>query len=153
VPNFLMNVAMFTGCYMAAFLLMWRLAIVGFPFVILLVIPGLVYGKILLGLTRKIRDEYNKAGTLVEQAMSSIRTVYSFVGEQKTMDEFSDALNGSVKLGLKQGLAKGVAIGSNGVSFAVWAFMSWYGSKLVMYHGGEGGTVFAVGAAIAIGGL
>ncbi|KAI3997625.1 hypothetical protein MKX01_011042 [Papaver californicum] len=153
VPNFLMNVAMFTGCYMAAFLLMWRLAIVGFPFVLLLVIPGLVYGKILLGLTRKIREEYNKAGTLVEQAISSIRTVYSFVGEQKTMDEFSDALNGSVKLGLKQGLAKGVAIGSNGVSFAVWAFMSWYGSKLVMYHGGEGGTVFAVGAAIAIGGL
>ncbi|KAI3903861.1 hypothetical protein MKW92_023993 [Papaver armeniacum] len=153
VPNFLMNVAMFTGCYLAAFLLMWRLALVGFPFVLLLVIPGLVYGKILLGLTRKIREEYNKAGTLVEQAISSIRTVYSFVGEQKTMDEFSDALNGSVKLGLKQGLAKGVAIGSNGVSFAVWAFMSWYGSKLVMYHGGEGGTVFAVGAAIAIGGL
>ncbi|KAI3855241.1 hypothetical protein MKX03_026099 [Papaver bracteatum] len=153
VPNFLMNVAMFTGCYLAAFLLMWRLALVGFPFVLLLVIPGLVYGKILLGLTRKIREEYNKAGTLVEQAISSIRTVYSFVGEQKTMDEFSEALNGSVKLGLKQGLAKGVAIGSNGVSFAVWAFMSWYGSKLVMYHGGEGGTVFAVGAAIAIGGL
>ncbi|OVA14323.1 ABC transporter [Macleaya cordata] len=153
VPNFLMNVAMFVGCYIAAFLLMWRLALVGFPSVVLLVIPGLVYGRILMGLTMKIREEYKKAGTLVEQAISSVRTVYSFVGEQKTMEEFSASLGGSVKLGLKQGLAKGVAIGSNGVSFAVWAFMSWYGSKLVMNHGGQGGTIFAVGAAIAIGGL
>ncbi|KAK6155140.1 hypothetical protein DH2020_009388 [Rehmannia glutinosa] len=31
--------------------------------------------------------------------------------------------------------------------------MSYYGSRLVMYHGAQGGTVFAVGAAIAIGGL
>ncbi|KAJ4953392.1 hypothetical protein NE237_030224 [Protea cynaroides] len=31
--------------------------------------------------------------------------------------------------------------------------MSWYGSRLVMYHGGKGGTIFAVGAFITIGGL
>ncbi|KAL7100803.1 hypothetical protein ACP275_08G017700 [Erythranthe tilingii] len=31
--------------------------------------------------------------------------------------------------------------------------MSYYGSRLVMYHNAQGGTVFAVGAAIAIGGL
>ncbi|XP_073286737.1 ABC transporter B family member 15-like [Primulina huaijiensis] len=31
--------------------------------------------------------------------------------------------------------------------------MAYYGSRLVMYHGAQGGTVFAVGAAIAIGGL
>ncbi|KAM7508090.1 hypothetical protein LguiA_018543 [Lonicera macranthoides] len=29
--------------------------------------------------------------------------------------------------------------------------MSYYGSRMVMYHGAHGGTVFAVGAAIAIG--
>jgi ATP-binding cassette subfamily B (MDR/TAP) protein 1 len=54
---------------------------------------------------------------------------------------------------LKQGLAKGLAIGSNGVVFAIWAFMSYYGSRMVMYHGAEGGTVFAVGASLAVGGL
>ncbi|KAK9271758.1 hypothetical protein L1049_002121 [Liquidambar formosana] len=153
VPNFLMNAATFIGAYIAAFLMLWRLAIVGFPFVVLLVIPGLMYGRTLMGLARKIREEYNKAGTVAEQAISSIRTVYSFVGENKTIAEFSAALQGSVKLGLRQGLAKGLAIGSNGVVFAIWAFMSYYGSRMVMYHGAEGGTVFAVGAAIAVGGL
>ncbi|CAO2820874.1 unnamed protein product [Amaranthus hypochondriacus] len=153
VPNFVMNTSTFIGSYVAAFILLWKLALVGFPFVILLIIPGLLYGRILMGLARKLTLEYNKAGSVAEQAISSIRTVYAFVGESKTMEKFSGALEGSVKLGLKQGLAKGVAIGSNGVSFAVWAFSTWYGSKLVMYHGAQGGTVFVVGAALSVGGL
>ncbi|CAK8533573.1 unnamed protein product [Lathyrus sativus] len=153
VPNFMMNASMFFGSYIVAFAMLWRLAIVGFPFIVLLVIPGLMYGRTLMGLARKIRDEYNKAGTIAEQAISSIRTVYSFAGENKTIAAFSDALEGSVKLGLKQGLAKGLAIGSNGVVFAIWSFMAYYGSRMVMYHGAKGGTIFAVGASLALGGL
>ncbi|KAM5581523.1 hypothetical protein ABKV19_010648 [Rosa sericea] len=126
VPNFIMNCSLFFGSYVAAFIMLWRLAIVAFPFVVLLVIPGLIYGRILMGLARQIRDEYNKAGTIAEQALSSIRTVYAFVGETKTISEFSAALQGSVKLGLSQGLAKGLAIGSNGIAFAIWSFMSYY---------------------------
>jgi ATP-binding cassette, subfamily B (MDR/TAP), member 1 len=148
-----MNASMFIGSYIVAFALLWRLSIVGFPFVVLLVIPGFMYGRTLMGLARKMREEYNQAGTIAEQAISSIRTVYSFAGESKTITAFSDALEGSVKLGLKQGLAKGLAIGSNGVVFAIWSFMSFYGSRMVMYHGAKGGTVFAVGASLALGGL
>ncbi|ONK70235.1 uncharacterized protein A4U43_C05F31650 [Asparagus officinalis] len=85
---------------------------------------GLMYGRILMSLARKIREEYNNAGTIVEQAVSSIRTVYSFVGEKKTMAAFSAALEDSVKLGLRQGLFKGLAIGSNGIARSpFWAFM------------------------------
>ncbi|KAG5624318.1 hypothetical protein H5410_009536 [Solanum commersonii] len=153
VPVFLMNVATFTGSYVVGFLMIWKLALVGFPFIIFLVIPGLMYGRALMGIARKIRDEYGKAGIIVEQAISSVRTVYSFVGENKTIAEYSNALQGTVDLGLKQGLAKGLAIGSNGIVFAIWSFMSYYGSRMVMYNGEHGGTVFAVGAAIAIGGL
>ena len=148
-----MNLATFLGSYMVAFIMLWRLAIVAFPFVVLLVIPGFIYGRALMGIARKMRIEYNKAGTLAEQAISSIRTVYSFVGEKKTIDGYSSALRGTVELGLRQGLAKGLAIGSNGLVFAVWSFLSYYGSNMVIYHGARGGTVFTVGAAIAIGGL
>ncbi|KAJ8567014.1 hypothetical protein K7X08_019222 [Anisodus acutangulus] len=55
-----------------------------------------------MGIARKIRDEYGKAGTIVEQAISSVRTVYSFVGESKTIAAYSNALQGTVDLGLKQ---------------------------------------------------
>ncbi|WOL19108.1 multidrug resistance protein [Canna indica] len=153
VPNFIMNISTFVSSYVTGFFMVWRLAVVAFPTVVLLIIPGLMYGRILIDLARKIRVEYNKAGTIVEQSVSSIRTVYSFTTEDSTMIKFSAALNHSVKLGLKQGLAKGLALGSNGVTYAIWSFMAWYGSRLVMYQGQKGGTIFAVGVAIIAGGL
>ncbi|PWA34316.1 ABC transporter family protein [Artemisia annua] len=153
MPVFVMNLVDFAGGYVVAFILLWRLAIVAIPFIMVLVIPGLIYGRVLMSLSRRIREEYNKAGTVAEQAISSVRVVYSFVGEHKTISEYSAALQGTLKLGLKQGLAKGLAIGSNGVVFSVWSFLCWYGSKLVMHHEAKGGTVFSVGIAITFGGL
>lgn len=148
-----MNVTTFISSYIVALLMLWRLAILGLPFVVLLVIPGLIYGKSLMGIARKMKEEYNKAGTIAEQAISSIRTVYSFVGESKTTKEYSEALQGTVDLGLRQGLAKGLAIGSNGLVFAIWSYMAYFGSRMVMYHNARGGTAFAVGASIIVGGL
>nr|XP_043634304.1 ABC transporter B family member 15-like [Erigeron canadensis] len=154
LPVFVMNVAGFCGAYIMSFMLLWRLAIVGLPFIIILVIPGLIYGRVLVSLSRQIREEYNNAGVVVEQAISSVRTVYSFVRESKTIREYSAALQGTMKLGINQGLAKGLAMGSNsGVVFAVWSFICWYGSRLVMYHGAKGGIVFGVGSSITYGGL
>ncbi|XP_039158012.1 ABC transporter B family member 15 [Eucalyptus grandis] len=153
VPNLLVNVSLFVGSYIVAFIMLWRLAIVGFPFVVLLIIPGMIYGRTLLIIARKIREEYSKAGTIAEQAVSSIRTVYAFVGESKTLSKFSKALEGSVKLGLRQGLARGLAIGSNGIVFAIWSFMAYYGSRMVMYHHYKGGTVYIVGLSVSLGGV
>ncbi|VVB04305.1 unnamed protein product [Arabis nemorensis] len=153
LPNFLMSASTFVGSYIVGFILLWRLTIVGLPFVVLLVIPGLMYGRALMSISKKIREEYNEAGFVAEQTISSVRTVYAFSGERKILSKFSTALQGSVKLGIKQGLAKGITIGSNGITFAMWGFMSWYGSRMVMYHGAQGGTVFAVAASVAIGGV
>eukprot|EP01018_Ginkgo_biloba_P008960 Gb_02468 [translate_table: standard] len=147
-----MNASTFCGSYLAAFYLSWRLAVVACPFIILLLIPGIMYGRLLIGLARKKHAEYNIAGNVAEQALSSIRTVFSFVGEQRTITKFSAALDGSVKLGFKQALAKGMAIGSNGVSFAIWAFLAWYGSSLVMYRGETGGKIYSTGVSIILGG-
>ncbi|KAL8114655.1 hypothetical protein AgCh_021498 [Apium graveolens] len=153
VPVFLMNASIFFGSYIAAFLMLWRLAIVGLPFAVLLIIPGLIYGRTLTGIARKMRVEYNKADAITEQAISSIRTVYSFVAEKRIVSDYLAALEGTVKLGLKQGLAKGLAVGSNGVVFAIWSFMSYYGSRMVMYNNAQGGTTLQVGSCIIVGGL
>jgi ATP-binding cassette, subfamily B (MDR/TAP), member 1 len=153
VPNFVMNCSLFLGSYAFGFVLLWRFTLVALPSVLLLIIPGFMYGRIIIGLARRIREQYTRPGAVAEQAVSSVRTVYSFVAERDTMAQFSAALEESARLGIKQGLAKGVAIGSNGITFSIWAFNVWYGSRLVMYHGYQGGTVFAVSAAIVVGGL
>lgn len=153
LPNFLMNLSAFVASYIVGFILLWRLAIIGFPFIVLLLIPGLMYGRALISISRKIREEYNEAGSIAEQAISSVRTVYAFGSEKKMIEKFSAALQGSLKLGLRQGLVKGISIGSNGITFTIWVFMTWYASRLVMHHGSKGGTIYAVIVCITYGGM
>ncbi|XP_020581200.1 putative multidrug resistance protein isoform X2 [Phalaenopsis equestris] len=153
VPNFIMNTATFVSSYIAAFLLQWRLTLIAFPTVLLLIIPGLIYGRVLLTLSRQIHVQYNKAGLIAEQAISSVRTVYSCVTEPTTISSFSSALNSSVRLGIRQALAKGLAFGSNGVTFSIWALMAWYGGRLVILHDVKGGSIFAAGSSVINGGL
>ncbi|XAR51802.1 Xenobiotic-transporting ATPase [Bertholletia excelsa] len=106
-----------------------------------------------MGIARKMKNEYSRASTIAEQAISSVRTVYSFVGETKTIAEYSAALQGTAKLGLKQGLIKGLAIGSSGIAYAILSFMTYYGGRMVIDHGASGGTIYTVSAAIAVGGV
>ncbi|WVZ77552.1 hypothetical protein U9M48_025409 [Paspalum notatum var. saurae] len=152
LPNFVMNATMFVASYTVGFALLWRLTLVGLPSALLLIIPGFLYARFQTGLARRIRDQYARPGAIAEQAMSSVRTVYSFVAETSTAASFSAALEESVRLGIRQGLAKGLAFGSGGIRVAIFAFNVWYGSRLVMYHGYKGGTVYMVSVIIVAGG-
>lgn len=153
LPNFLMNIATFFTSQTIALYLCWRLAVVTLPMLSLLIVPGIVYGKLLVDVGRKIQEAYAVAGAIAEQALSSIRIVFSNVGEKQTEESFSAALEQSLKFGLKQGLMKGMAVGSVGIGFAVWAFQAWYGSIMVIEKGAKGGDVFNAGVCIVVGGL
>ncbi|XP_068643273.1 putative ABC transporter B family member 8 [Aristolochia californica] len=153
VPTFLMHSAVFISGLAFCSYFSWRLSVVAFPLVILLIIPGLLYGKYLLYLSKKSHKEYGKANIIVEQALSSIRTVYSFTAEKRTVSKYSAILEKTSKLGIAQGFAKGLAVGSTGLSFAIWAFLAWYGSRLVMYKGESGGRVYAAGISFILGGI
>lgn len=131
-----------------AFLLSWRLALAAFPLTLFFIAPGIGFGKVLKGLGTKMKDAYGIAGSIAEQAVSSIRTTYSYVGEHQTLHRFSCALKKSMKLGIKQGLTKGLLIGSMGTIYAVWAFQAWIGSVLVIQGSVTGGIVFIAGVSI-----
>lgn len=89
----------------------------------------------------------------MEQALASIKTVYSFTAEKMIVSKYSTILDRTTEMGLKQGIAKGLAIGSTGLSFAIWALIAWYGSRLVMYKGESGGRIYSSGLAFVLGGL
>lgn len=101
----------------------------------------------------QINGAYGVAGGIAEQAISSIRTVYSYVGEHQTLKKFSIALEKVTQLGIKQGFTKGLLIGSMGMIYAAWAFQAWVGSKLVIERGEKGGLVFVSGICVILGGL
>lgn len=134
-------------------MLSWRLAVAAFPFSLMVIIPGVGFGKVLKDLGIKMKDAYGVAGGIAEQAISSIRTVYSYVGEHQTLDRFSRALQKCTDLGIKQGFMKGILIGSMGMVYASWAFQAWVGSLLVSEKGEKGGFVFISGLCLILGGL
>ncbi|CAK9182512.1 unnamed protein product [Ilex paraguariensis] len=153
MPNFLMNIATFITSEVVALYLCWKLAVIAIPALSVLIIPGIIYGRMIAALGKKILLSYGAAGSIAEQAFSSIRTVLSCGGEDQTKRSYSAALQGSLKLGIKQGLIKGYALGSIGIAFAVWSFQAWYGSILVTEKRLKGGDVFTSGVCIIVGGL
>ncbi|OVA17622.1 ABC transporter [Macleaya cordata] len=153
IPNFLAHVSSFVSCLTLAFILSWRLALAVLPFSLMFIIPGVAFGKHLMRLGTKMKDAYGVAGGIAEQAVSSIRTVFSYVGELQTLEGFSQELQRSMELGIKQGFTKGLMIGSMGMIFATWAFESWVGSMLVIERGERGGPIFIAGICIILGGL
>ncbi|CAA7045114.1 unnamed protein product [Microthlaspi erraticum] len=141
-----------TGLVFASYF-SWRLTVVALPTLVLLLIPGLIYGKYLVYLSKKSFKEYAKANSIVEQALSSIKTILSFTAETQIIKNYSEILERHRKLGLKQGLAKGLAVGSTGISFTIWAFLAWYGSRLVMHKHETGGNIYAAGISFVLSGL
>ena len=136
-----------------AFLLSWRLALAAFPLTLFFIAPGIGFSKVPKGLGTKMKDAYGIAGSIAEQAISSIHTTYSYVGEHQTLHRFSCALKKSMKLGIKQGLTKGLLIGSMETIYAVWAFQAWVGSVLVIQGSETGSIVFIAGVCIMVGGV
>ncbi|RZC50174.1 hypothetical protein C5167_018600 [Papaver somniferum] len=152
VPLFLMHTCTFVSGLALSMYLSWRLFVVVFPLVILLLIPGIIYAKYLLHLSKKSSKEYDRANTIIREALSSIKTIYSLTIERMIVARYSEMLDTTLKIGLKQGLAKGLAVGSNGLAFLIWAFIAWYGSQLMMHKGESGGNIHSAGLCFIIGG-
>ncbi|XP_065848647.1 putative ABC transporter B family member 8 isoform X2 [Euphorbia lathyris] len=153
VPIFVMHATVFMSGIGFSTYFSWRLSIVAFPTLLILIIPGMIYGKYLVYLAKKGEKEYGKANAIIEQALSSIKTVYSFTAEKRIVERYSGILERTSKLGIRQGIGKGIAVGSTGLAFAIWAFLAWYGSRLVMYKGESGGRIYAAGISFILGGL
>ncbi|XP_057811074.1 putative multidrug resistance protein [Salvia miltiorrhiza] len=153
IPNTLAQFCALVFGLAVAFLLSWRMALASLPFALGFIIPIVAFGRLMMKTGVKSKDAYEVAGSIVEQAISNIRTVYSYVGEQNTVKQYGHALEESTRLGIKQGLTKGLMIGSMGMLFATWAFQSWVGGLLVTEHGESGGRVFVSGASIITGGM
>ncbi|KAJ8615583.1 hypothetical protein MRB53_034955 [Persea americana] len=153
IPNFISNLTTFFVCIGAAFMFSWRLTLASLPFTLFFIVPGVVFGKLMKDQEVNMQEAYGVAGGIAEQAISSVRTVVSYVGERRTLERFSQALGLSMEFGIKLGLMKGYAIGSLGVLFAVWSFVGWRGSVLVTEKGAKGGDVFIAARLILWAGL
>lgn len=88
------------------------------------------------------------------QALSQIRTVYSFVGESKAATAYAKALQTTLSIANRVALLKGLSVGiMHGTLIGVWALLFWYSSILVLRGVTYGGKAFRTIVCSVVSGL
>ncbi|KAK3142408.1 hypothetical protein QOZ80_4BG0346050 [Eleusine coracana subsp. coracana] len=154
VGNFIHYLATFLAGLVVGFVSAWRLALLSIAVIPGIAFAGGLYAYTLTGLTSKSRDSYANAGIIAEQAIAQVRTVYSYVGETKALNSYSDAIQNTLKLGYKAGMAKGLGIGCTyGIACMSWALVFWYAGVFIRNGQTDGGKAFTAIFSAIVGGL
>ncbi|KAF9621373.1 hypothetical protein IFM89_020032 [Coptis chinensis] len=147
-------VSTFLGGFIIAFARGWRLALVLLPCFPLIVGAGGVLARIMARMSARGQTVYAEAGNVVEQTVGSIRTVASFTGERLSIEKYARLLEVAYASTVTQGLATGIGVGTLlFVIFCSYGLAMWYGSKLIIEKGYNGGQVINVIFAVMMGGM
>ncbi|KAM0837115.1 hypothetical protein ACQ4PT_061858 [Festuca glaucescens] len=88
------------------------------------------------------------------EAIAQVRTVYSFVGQSKALNSYSEAIQNTLKLGYKAGMAKGLGIGCTYASACMsWALVFWYAGVFIRNGQSDGGKAFTAIFSAIVGGM
>ncbi|KDP36900.1 hypothetical protein JCGZ_08191 [Jatropha curcas] len=110
--------------FAVGFASVWQLTLLTLAVVPLIAVAGGAYTIIMSTLSEKGEAAYAEAGKVADEVISQIRTVYSFVGEDKAIETYSRYLKKALKVGKKGGVAKGVGVGfTYGLLFCAWALL------------------------------
>ncbi|XP_048127331.1 ABC transporter B family member 11-like isoform X3 [Rhodamnia argentea] len=154
VGKFIQLVSTFVGGFVIAFIKGWLLALIMLTMIPLLVIAGGVTSLIISKMASQGQTAYAKAANVVEQTIGSMRTVASFTGEKRAIANYSKFLVHAYSSGVHEGLAAGLGLGSVMlIIFGGYALAIWYGAKLILDHGYNGGTVINVIMAVLTGSM
>ncbi|KAG6719760.1 hypothetical protein I3843_03G024700 [Carya illinoinensis] len=154
VGNFIHYLSTFLAGLVVGFVSAWRLALLSVAVIPGIAFAGGLYAYTLTGLTSKSRQSYANAGIIAEQAIAQVRTVYSYVGESKALNSYSDAIQNTLKLGYKAGMAKGLGLGCTyGIACMSWALVFWYAGVFIRNGQTDGGKAFTAIFSAIVGGM
>ncbi|XP_015059914.1 ABC transporter B family member 11-like [Solanum pennellii] len=145
VGKFIQILATFLGGLVIAFIKGWRLALVLSSSIPPLVLSSAVLTILLAKLASRAQTAYSEAATVVEQTISSIRTVASYTRERRAISEYHNSLNKAYHSGVQEGLVSGLSMGVFFfVFYSSYALAIWYGAKMILDHNYTGGDVMNV---------
>ncbi|KAK9292784.1 hypothetical protein L1049_020764 [Liquidambar formosana] len=154
VGKFVQLISTFIGGFVIAFIKGWLLTLVILTSIPLLATAGGVVAFSVSKMASRGQSAYAKAANIAEQTIGSIRTVASFTGEKQAIINFNNSLVEAYKSGVDEGLVSGFGGGS--VMFIVYGTYSlsvYFGSKLIIERGYNGGDVINVFFALTMAAL
>ncbi|KAJ9690880.1 hypothetical protein PVL29_013169 [Vitis rotundifolia] len=154
VGKFIKLMSTFIGGFAIAFARGWLLSLVLLSSIPLLVLTGGAMAIYMAKMSSRGQLAYAEAGNVVEQTVGVIRTVASFTGEKEAVEKYERKLEVAYASTVQQGLASGVGLGTIlAIIFGLYALAIWYGSKLIIEKGYDGGRVINVIISVMTGGI
>ncbi|KAI8112886.1 hypothetical protein M9434_004206 [Picochlorum sp. BPE23] len=132
----------------------WDMTLVMLAFMPVLVITGYFASSAVARINAKSSKADSGASSIAEQALGSIRTVFAFNGQERTISAYDEALKFPEQVGTKQGIFNGLTIGMTMcTAYCGYALAMWYGATQVGPNGYTGGDVVNVLLSALIGGF
>ncbi|KAL6659318.1 hypothetical protein ACP70R_003358 [Stipagrostis hirtigluma subsp. patula] len=152
--HFVASFSTFFAGIIIAFISCWQVAMLSFLVIPLILIIGATYTKKINGISLSRNAIVSEATSVVEQTLSHIKTVFSFVGENWAMKSFMQCMENQYKLSHKEALIKGIGLGLfQAVTFCSWALMVWIGAVAVTKKKATGGGTIAAIMSILFGAI
>ena len=113
-----------------AFYQNWVLSLVLCAVVPVLIIIGVVFGKIITSYSEQELNVYGEAGKLADEVLSSIRTVVAFGGEEIEVENYGKEIEKAKKSGIRRGFMTALTMGLMfGVMYGTYGLGFWFGVK------------------------
>ncbi|RZC49971.1 hypothetical protein C5167_018397 [Papaver somniferum] len=96
--------------------------------------------------------DYLQAGVVIDETISSIRTVASFTGENQAICNYDKSLTKVYKSGVQEGVVAGLSLGSfQCILYCTYGLATWFGARMIIQKDYTGGDVINVIVAILTG--
>ncbi|KAG6478375.1 hypothetical protein ZIOFF_061817 [Zingiber officinale] len=132
----------------------WEVALLSLMVVPMILAIGATYTKKMNSLS-SLRTMYlSEATSIVEQTLSHIGTVFSFVGESSSIKSFTENIRQQYIISKKEAGIKGLSLGLfQTVTFCSWALVVWIGAVVVVARRANGGETLAAIMSILFGAI
>ncbi|KAI0501168.1 hypothetical protein KFK09_016111 [Dendrobium nobile] len=145
VGKFIGLTSTFFTAFIIAFAQGWLLTLVMISVIPIIGLCSVIISKVTIKTASIGQNANAETSTIVQQTISSIRTVASFTGESLSVKKFEKTLKNAYKSSINEGIVAGFGSGIlTFLSYCALALGFWYGAKLILHRGYNGGKVISI---------
>ncbi|CAF1527691.1 unnamed protein product, partial [Didymodactylos carnosus] len=96
-------------------------------------------------MTKRELESYSKAGTIAQEVLSSIKTVFAYNGSKYEHSRYTKHLHKAKQTGIRKGMINGLLIGFfRFILYCIYAVGFYRGAQLVHQHKANIGDIFVI---------
>jgi len=152
--HFVQHSTTFIAGIIVALTVGWDMALVMMGMLPFIAIAGAILSRVTTVMSARMGVALSAASTLAQQALSQIRTVVAYNGEERSWEAYMKEMQMPIREGKQQAVYTGIALGAvNGIMYCTYAVAFYYGAWRVSTGVYTGGQVLQVFVAALVGGF